>query len=186
MIRHILSATLISAISLSANAAQTLVPQKSKVDFSFKQMGVTVDGGFKNFSAKVDFDPAKPEKAQAEIIVDLASIDVGGSDGNAEAKKKSWFDVAAFPKATFIASSIKALGAGKFEAKGKLTIKGISRDITTQLTTKSEAGNLVVEGNLPILRLQYKLGDGVWADTDTVADQVIIKFKIALAGTAGK
>ncbi|MEN9657807.1 MAG: hypothetical protein RL571_1272 [Pseudomonadota bacterium] len=186
MIRHILSATLISAISLSASAAQTLVPQKSKVDFSFKQMGVTVDGGFKNFSAKVDFDPAKPEKAQAEIIVDLASIDVGGSDGNTEAKKKSWFDVAAFPKATFVASSIKALGAGKFEAKGKLTIKGISRDVTTQLTTKSEAGNLVVEGNLPILRLQYKLGDGVWADTDTVADQVIIKFKIALAGTAGK
>ncbi|MEJ2795226.1 YceI family protein [Iodobacter sp. LRB] len=186
MIRHILSATLLTALSFSANAAQTLVTQKSKIDFSFKQMGVTVDGGFKNFSAKVDFDPGKPEKAQAEINVDLASIDVGGSDGNTEAKKKPWFDVASFPKATFVASSIKALGNNKFEAKGKLTIKGISRDVSTQLTAKPEAGNLIVEGNLPILRLQYKLGEGVWADTETVADQVIIKFKIALAGTAGK
>lgn len=186
MIRHILSASLLTALSFSVSAAQTLVPQKSKVDFSFKQMGVAVDGGFKSFAAKVDFNPAKPEKAQAEITVDLASIDVGGSDGNTEAKKKSWFDVASFPKATFVASSIKALGNGKFEAKGKLTIKGITRDVSTQLTAKPEAGNLIVEGNLPILRLQYKLGDGVWSDTDTVADQVMIKFKIALAGTAGK
>jgi hypothetical protein len=36
---------------------------------------------------------------------------------------------------------------------------------------------------LPIKRLQYGVGDGSWKDTDTVADDVQIKFRI-VAGAA--
>ncbi|QLG88258.1 YceI family protein [Chitinibacter bivalviorum] len=185
MLRPLLLAALL-ATSIGAQAAQTLVPQKSKLGFVFSQMNTPVDGSFKNYTATIDFDPAKPEAASAQIVIDLASIDVGGPDGNAEAKKKAWFDVAANPKGTFTATTVKALGGGKFETKGKLTIKGISREVVGQMTAKQQGAELVLEGTVPLLRLNYKLGDGAWADTGTVADEVAVKYKLVLTGKAGK
>ncbi|GAB7126499.1 YceI family protein [Silvimonas sp. JCM 19000] len=171
--------------AVPALAAQTLVPAQSKIGFAFKQMNVPVEGSFKRFDAKVDFDPAKPEKTQANITVDLTSIDVGSADGNKTTQGKDWFNTSATPKATFVASSVKAVGGGKFEAKGKLTIKGITRDVTATLTSKADGANTDVEGSFPIQRLQFKIGDGDWADTGTVADEVTVKFKLVLAGKPG-
>ena len=37
-------------------------------------------------------------------------------------------------------------------------------------------------GVLPIKRLAFKIGDGEWADTSMVADEVQVKFKLALTG----
>ncbi|UXY16894.1 YceI family protein [Chitiniphilus purpureus] len=182
----LVAAVLATGLTLPALAAQTLVPAKSRLGFSFQQMGVTVDGGFKQYSAQVNFDPAKPETTQATFSVDLASIDVGGPDGNAEVRRKAWFDTAAHPKATFTAKSVKALGGGKFEARGPLVIKGISRDIVAQFTAKPAGSDLVLEGGFPVKRLQYRLGEGAWADTETVADDVHVKFRFTLTGKPGQ
>lgn len=181
---RILIATSLLIVGSSAIAAQTIVPQKSQINFAFSQMNTPVDGSFKNFTAKINFDPAKPATAKAEIIVDLASIDVGGPDGNHEAKKKAWFDTANTPKATFVATSVKALGGGKFETKGKLTMKGFTRDVVGSMTAKQVGNDLLLEGSVPLLRLQFKIGDGVWADTGTVADEVTVKYKLLLNGKA--
>ncbi|WP_288843068.1 YceI family protein [uncultured Deefgea sp.] len=183
MIRSLIAASLL-LIGSHAMAAQSLVNAKSQINFTFKQMNTPVDGNFKNFTAKINFNPAKPETAKAEIIVDLASIDVGGPDGNGEAKKKAWFDIASNPKATFTATSVKALGGGKFETKGKLMMKGISHDVSGTMMAKTLGNDLLLEGSIPVLRLQYKVGDGVWADTSTVADEVIVKYKLLVTGKA--
>ncbi|WP_028448528.1 YceI family protein [Chitinibacter tainanensis] len=185
LVRATLLATLLMT-TLGAHAAQTLVQAKSRLGFTFSQMNTPTEGLFKAYTATVDFDPAKPEAAKAQIIVDLNSIDVGGPDGNAEAKKKAWFDVAANPKATFTATSVKALGGGKFETKGTLNIKGITKEVVGQMTAKQQGAELVLEGNVPLLRLNYKLGDGAWADTGTVANEVTVKYKLVLTGKAGK
>lgn len=183
MIRTLFTTGLLM-LGQQAIAAQTIVPQKSQLNFAFSQMNTPVEGSFKSFTAQVNFDPAKPANAKAEIIVDLASIDVGGPDGNSEAKKKAWFDVAKTPKATFVATSVKALGGGKFETKGKLTMKGMTRDVVGTMTAKPVGNDLLLEGTVPLLRLQYKVGDGVWADTGTVADEVTVKYKLLLTGKA--
>ncbi|GAA5784779.1 polyisoprenoid-binding protein [Chitiniphilus shinanonensis] len=181
-IRFLAGAALAAVLAVPAFAAQTLAPGKSALGFTFKQMGVPVEGTFKTYTAQVSFDPAKPEAAQATFSVDLGSIDVGGPDGNAEARKKAWFDVATFPKATFTAKSVKALGGGKYEARGPLVIKGVSRDIVAQFTAKPVGSDLQLDGGFPLKRLQYKLGDGAWADTETVADDVQVKFRFTLTG----
>ena len=163
---------------------QTLIPAQSQMRFTFTQMGVGVEGGFKAFAARVSFDPAKPEAAQATITVDLSSIDVGGPDGNVTAKQKDWFDVVDFPAATFTAKDVKALGGNAFEARGPLVIKGVSRDIVAHFTAKPVGGNLELDGNFPVERLPFRLGEGAWADTKTVADDVQVKFRLTLRGRA--
>lgn len=152
---------------------------KSSVAAVFKQMNVPVEAKFKKFAATIDYDAAKPELAKASVEIDTASLDVGEAEMNKEVAKKDWFNSAQYPKATFVSSSIKPAGAGKMMVNGKLSIKGKSTDVSFPLTVKTEAGKQVFEGALPIKRLTYNIGEGEWKDTSMVADEVVIKFRVA-------
>jgi polyisoprenoid-binding protein YceI len=170
----------VALTATSAFAQQKVDAAKSRIRFVTKQMNVPVEGAFTKFDASVAFDPAKPEATKAEFQVDLGSIDLGSDDGNTEAKRKTWLNVDAFPKAKFVATAVKSLGPGKFEARGPLTIKGISQNIVAPFTLTESGGVRVVEGEFTLKRLQYKIGEGPWADTETVADDVLVRFRFTL------
>jgi polyisoprenoid-binding protein YceI len=175
---------LIAAAALAAplSFAQPLDLAQSRIGFTLKQLNVPVDGKFKQFNAKVDFDPAKPQTGKADITISTASIDLPTSDANEEARKKDWFNVAQYPTARFVSTSIKPLAAGRFQVAGKLTLKGVTRDVSVPFTSKAQNGLTVVEGMLPISRLTFKIGEGEWSDTGTVDETVQIKFRLALKG----
>lgn len=167
-------------VAFPAAAQQKIVPAKSSIRFVTRQMNVPVEGAFKRFDATVAFDPARPEATKAEFDVDLGSIDLGSDEGNTEAVRKTWLNVPAFPKARFVASSVKALGGGKYEAAGALTIKGTTQNVVAPFTLTEAGGMRTVEGQFPLKRLQFKIGEGAWSDTETVADEVLVRFKFVL------
>ena len=143
-----------AAFSMPACAQQKLLPAQSEISFTSKQMGVPVDGKFRKFEAEVAFDPKKPEAARIAFTIDLASVSLGAAETEAELAKADWFNTKAFPQASFQSTGVKALGGGKFEVAGKLVIK----------------------------RLDFRIGDGDWKDTSMVANDVQVKFKLALSG----
>ena len=169
-----------------ALAQQKLNPAQSDVSFTFKQMGVPVDGKFKKFDAQISFDAAKLDASKVTFTVDIASTTIGDPATDAELPKAPWFNTAKFPQATFVSSSIKALGAGKYEAAGKLSVKGLAQDVVVPITmTQTGTGAAAVTtavGSFAIKRLTFKIGEGEWADTSMVADPVQVKFKLALTG----
>ena len=165
-------------------AAQTVLYDKSRISCISRQENVLVEAQFRKFTAQIAFDPARPEAGRAQIEIDLDSFDIGFAEYNSDAKGKNWFDVRSFPRATFVSTSMRALGGGRFEVRGPLTIKGKTNDVVAPFTYKDDAGTGVFEGVFNIKRLQYNIGDGVWRDTRTVADDVQIKFRFAVA--AGK
>ena len=182
MIRFLpLALAAVSLLPLSAQAQQALVPAQSEVSFVSRQMGVPVEGKFKTFSAQVAFDPAKLATSQIAFTVDTGSADIS-REANAELPKATWFNVAAFPKATFQSSSIKRLDASKFEVTGKLSIKGLSSDVVVPVTLAQNGATTTATGAFPIKRLAFRIGEKEWADTSMVADEVQVKFKIALTG----
>ena len=154
---------------------------KSTVAFTSKQMGVPVDGDFKRFKAGISFDPAKPQAAQASIELDVASIDAGSKDANDEVVGKNWFNVKQFPTANFKSSAVKPLGGNRFELRGPLTIKGKTHEVVTPVSFRQDGANGVFDGSFTLKRLDYGLGEGQWADTETVANEVQIKFHIVAA-----
>jgi polyisoprenoid-binding protein YceI len=168
--------------TMAAHAQQKLVPAQSDIAFTTKQMGVPVEGHFKKFDAQIAFDPAKPEAGKIAFTVDIASATLGAPEADAELPKATWFNSAKFPQATFQSSAIKGLGGGKFEITGKLAIKGSSHDAVVPVTLSQSGGTTVANGVLTIKRLSYKIGENEWADTSMVADDVQVKFKLALTG----
>jgi len=171
-------------LAVPALQAAPLDAGKSQISFTMKQLNVPVSGSFKKFSGNVVLDLAKPETGKADISIDTSSISLPTAEAVGEAKKADWFNVAKFPSARFVSSSIKNLGGGKLQVAGKLTLKGNTRDVNATFTARQDGGFTVVDGALPVSRLAYKIGEGDWADTGTVADEVLIKFKVAIP--AGK
>jgi polyisoprenoid-binding protein YceI len=170
------------AVALAASAAPLKTdPAHSTVAAVFKQMNVPVEAKFKKFNAQIDYDAARPDAAKASVEIDTASLDVGEAEMNKEVAKKDWFNSAQFPKATFKSSSIKAAGPGKLNVSGQLSIKGKTADVSFPLAVKAEGGKQVFEGALPIKRLAFNIGEGEWKDTSMVADDVVIKFRVAAA-----
>lgn len=169
-------------MSATAFAQQAVVPAQSQITFVSKQMGVPVEGQFKKFDAQIAFDPAKLATSKVSFTVDTGSATLGVKESDAELPKPIWFNVPKFPQATFQSSAIKALGGGKYEVAGKLSIKGASQDITVPVTMTQSGASTTATGSFGIKRLAFKIGENEWADTSMVADDVQVKFKFALTG----
>ena len=174
-----LTATVITLYPASAQA-QTTDLAKSEISFGFKQENVPGTGKFKKFTTQISFDAGKPEATKANIEVDINSIDLGDDNWNRDVLGASWFNGKQFPKAVFIAASAKALGGGRFEAPGKFTLKGDTRDVVATFSAKADAGGTLLEGTVPLKRNDFKIGDGSWADTTVVANEVAVRFKVYL------
>ena len=70
----LLGLLLLTVMAVPAQAAVFNAVQldKSRLGFTFKEMGVAIKGGFNRFSAQLNFDPARPTAASATIDVDKA------------------------------------------------------------------------------------------------------------------
>lgn len=178
----LLAASLLTAAALPSLAQQKLLPAQSDVGFVVKQMGVPVEGHFRKFDAQISFDAALPASNKVAFTVDIASATLGAAEVDAELPKAVWFNTARFPQATFASSSFKALGGGKYEVAGKLSIKGQSRDVVVPLAMTQAGAVTIAAGTFPIKRLVFKIGENEWADTSLVADDVQVRFKLALSG----
>ena len=182
--KYLLILPLLFTIPLAQGAEYSvLLPQQSSITFVSKQMNVPVEGSFRKFTARIAVDPAKPETGKAHIEIDLAGIDTGSKEADDEVKGKDWFDTKNHPIASFTSTGIT--GKGQYQAAGKMTIKGKTQVIKAPFTLKQEGSLLLIEGAFPLKRLDFGIGSGVWGDTDVVADEVQVRFSLAVAA-AGK
>jgi len=163
-------------------AAAPIDASRSSLTATFRQMNVPVEGAFKRISGDVVFDVARPQDARAALDIDLASFDLGpGTEDYAvETRRKDWFDTTRFPRATFTLDGARALGGDRFEARGKLSLKGRVLDLVAQVVRRSESGVQVFEGQLPIRRLVFGIGEGEWRDPSVVADEVVVRFRLVV------
>jgi polyisoprenoid-binding protein YceI len=157
----------------------TVDPGKSQIGFAMRQMNVPTEGGFKRFSVKASFDPARPEAGRYQIEVDIGSIDTGTDDGDAEVRRPVWFDTARFPKASFVSKSVRREANGSFTVSGDLTVKGQTRPFSAPFTLARQAnGAFLAEGRFPIKRSDFGIGAGEW--NEVVDDVANVHFRILL------
>lgn len=167
------------ASALPATAVPVQIPPSS-LKATFTQFGVPVTGEFKTFSGKVHFNPAKPEQTRAEITVQTASFDLEDPMYNEAVAGEDWFASKAHPTAHFVVKSVKPEGK-RFTVQGDLTLRGVTRIIEFPAYFSRQGKITLFTGKARIHRLQFGIGQGDWADTALVEDDVIIDFKLVVA-----
>ena len=161
-----------------AFAAQTVDIERSEISFGFQQQGVPGGGKFQKFSAQATFVPSKPEITKARVDIDMTCVDLGDKGWNQDIQTASWFDTRQFPVSSIVVTGGKMLSPGRYESPGKLTLKGGAHDVVVSFRSRIEGGALVLEGDVPLKRVPFKVGDGAWADTSVVANEVSVRFKL--------
>ena len=159
-----------------------VVATGSEISFTTRQMGVPVEGKFGVFSARIALDPKAPQSGSVGLTIDTSSARFGAAMLDAEVSKPTWFSSSKFPQASFDSNQIKALGGGKFEVGGKLSIKGSVRDVVVPVQLTQSGASSTATGTLTIKRTQFKVGENEWADTSLLADEVVVKFRLQLTG----
>jgi polyisoprenoid-binding protein YceI len=183
--RLLLVPLLVLLIGASQVHGQGLLADKSEIRFVSKQLGVNVEGRFRKWRADIVFLPKDLAKSKADFEIELASIDLASDESETEIRSPQWFDTAKFPVARFASTSIRNVGADAFEVTGKLTMKGVTKDIVVPIAFKKDAnGNRVAEGSFPLKRMDYKVGEGIWSDTEMVANDVVVRFRMVLPPAA--
>ena len=181
-----LTLTLTLAIGTLAQAQSTqLLGTGSEIAFTTQQMGVPVEGRFGRFSARITLDPRQPEAGSVILNIDTSSARFGTAELDAELPKPVWLNAARFPQASFESTRIRAAGADRFEVRGKLAIKGLAHELTVpvQIARTAGPGGLgTASGSFTIKRLDFKVGEAEWADTSLLANDVRVRFKLALSG----
>jgi polyisoprenoid-binding protein YceI len=112
-------------------------PAHSHVEFAVKHMMIaTVKGRFGVVHGTVRTDDADPARGIAEIEIDVDSIDTREPQRDAHLRSADFFDVEKFPKITFRSSRITDVGGDRFKLSGDLTIHGVTRDVTLDVTSE--------------------------------------------------
>jgi polyisoprenoid-binding protein YceI len=188
-VKNLGTLALAAALTLAgacAAQAQTKPAQlqtaSSEIAFTTRQMGVPVEGKFSKFSATITLDPRKPETGSVAFMIDTGSARFGSAELDGEVPKATWLNVARFPQATFQSSGIKAAGPGKFEVTGQLNIKGAVQNVVVPVQLTQTGGSCTASGAFAIKRLDFKVGEAEWADTSMLANDIQIRFKLALTG----
>ena len=174
-------AVLVSGTALAAPAAATtwaVDTAKSTLGFTGQQSGAPFTGRFKTWTAAISFDPAHPETAQVLATVTVASATTDDAQKDEAMPGDDWFDASKFASATFQASGFTPKGGDAYEAKGKLSLRGITKDVDLPFTLTIAGNTAHAVGHATLVRTDFGVGQGAWTSGDTVALDVAIDLDL--------
>ena len=141
MNRHLirtLCAGLLLMASGSIQAVEYLIDTKGAhafIQFHIKHLGYSwLVGRFNTFSGSFEYDQRNPDAASITVDIDTASIDSNHAERDKHLRDDEFLNVEKHPKARFVSNSYRDLGNDKGELKGELTLNGVTRPITIDVT----------------------------------------------------
>ncbi len=165
----------------------------TNLEFGVKHMMITtVRGTFTQFDGTITVDPNNLLNSQVEGWVDLASVETRDANRDNHLRSADFFDAANYPRMTFVSKRITKVGGDEYKVTGDLTIKGVTKEFTFDVTSEgqfknpwgSEVWGLTAKGTLN--RKDFGLNWNVALETGglLVGEQVKINVEMELVKVA--
>ncbi len=170
-------------VALPASAAMwVLDPGLSQVVFKYHYGTDPYEGRFTNVQANFDIDPMRPGSCSFDVTINIENIDVDSPEVLDYLLDYELFDVDTWPTATFKAEKCRLTGVTSFESDGTLTIRDQTHPITFPFDLDIETCDGQVcfhlTSEVEILRLKYGVGQGYWANTAEVPNEVTVSVDV--------
>lgn len=153
----------------------------SEVGFHIDSFGVTfAKGQFEQVQSSMQFDLQQPERANAQVVLDINSISMSKPSLKAMVLGPDLFYADKYKTATFKSTQFKMLGNDRYQILGNLTLRGVTRPITfdAKLTPHSEHSELLnVEAHTIIRRSDFGMKKAMGGIGEKVNIQVIGQWK---------
>ncbi len=123
------------------------------LSFVVKQMGSDVSGTFPNWNADITFTTDATDN-HVRVEIDTTSLELGSV--TEQARSVDFFDVATHPTAVFEADILPATTG--YEAKGTLTLLGLTKPVTLPFTLEITGDTAKMAGTLTLDRREFEMG----------------------------
>jgi polyisoprenoid-binding protein YceI len=168
------------ACQAAAPTQYTQAPGSGSLGFSFEQAGARSQGSFKKFTTALAWDAANPATGTLQVTVQIDSLDTQDKDRDEALRGPDLFDAKKYATAKYVANSLAKRADGGLEAVGKLTLRGVTRDLRLPLTLKTTASGVELSGEVTLKRLEFGVGQGEWKSTEWVGDDVTLHYQVPL------
>jgi polyisoprenoid-binding protein YceI len=148
------------ALAAAPAPAWTVDKAASKVTFASSFDGGAFTGRFQRWDATIRFDPANLAASSVTATFDMASAVTGDAARDEALPQDDWFAAAKHPKAIFRATSFKALGGGRYQASGTLTIRGVTKPLTLPFSLAITGDTAKMNASVGLNRLAFGVGQG--------------------------
>ena len=173
--------TLSLLVTLSFASVQwSMQPKESQLTFVGTQAGAPFEGKFEKFTADIKFDPKDLAGSRFDVKIDIASVNTRDGERDDTLKSADLFAVKQYPTAQYVAEKFTDKGKGQYAATGKLTLRNVTKDVPIEFTFEEQATGGWLKGSASLKRLDFGVGQGDWKDTETVANEVKVKFALLL------
>lgn len=173
-----LTLTAVPVLAAAPAPVWTVDKAASKIGFSSSFGGEAFSGGFRTWDAQIRFDPKNLAGSSAVVTIDTSSVSTGDNDRDKTLPDVPWFASTQYPKATFRTQSFKALGGGRYQAIGTLTLRGVSKPLTLPFTLTIAGQNAKMTATMGLNRLAFGVGQGQWAKTDVIPSTVNLSISL--------
>lgn len=154
-----------------------------KLEFTAVQAGARFAGSFAEFAVDLDFDPAAPANGRLHVSIATASADTQDDDRDGILRSRDFFWSARHPEAVYRAAGFERDDQG-WRALGELTLRGVTRPVEVHFTIGAGEALLAMKGRAALRRLEFGVGQGDWASTEWIGDEVGIAFDLGLRPAA--
>jgi polyisoprenoid-binding protein YceI len=129
-------------------------PEASEISFRATSRLMNAEGRFARFSGDVVVDPAALGEARVALAIDAASIDTGIDMRDNHLRSSDFLDVERFPTVAFQSVRVEAAGR-RATVIGRLTLHGVTREITVPVDVQISSTALVASGEFIVNRGEY-------------------------------
>jgi polyisoprenoid-binding protein YceI len=178
LLRSLLPALLLALPLLSQN--RVFRPDETHTVLGFKASTLLFDvpGRFTRYKADIQGDPASLEGASVHLDIDAKSINTANGTRDEHLRTADFFDVAKYPRITFVSSAVKREG-DKVLVHGTLLMHGVSRELDLAFVAAegmNGAGTRTwsYRTTLPLDRLDFGVG------AESVAAKISLKRQVEL------
>ena len=130
--------------ALTPAHAETYVLESghTRAEFRVSHLGFSeMPGMFSDIKGRLEFDPAKPEQGSIEATINANSVTMNHAVLDGKLKGKDFFNTAKYPTITFKSTDIDRDGSASGTIKGNLTMLGVTRPVTLDVTFSKKAWN---------------------------------------------
>ncbi len=154
---------------------QRLTPDDtgSTIKFTIKNFGFATTGNFSGLKGSIMFD-ASNSHASFAVSINTASVNTNNQSRDKHLRKEEYFDVEKYPLINFVSFAISQTTPGKFLMQGKLTIKGVTKDISFPFTASAQKNGYLFTGSFKINRRDF----GVGGSSMVLADNLDVSLSI--------
>jgi len=133
-------------------------------------------GGWNDYNGTVELTDGTIESAKITMNIKMDSIFTVSTMLTETLHKDVWFNIAQFPEATFVSTSVEKADDG-YKVTGDLTIRGVTTNISFPAQIAIEGDQLKTQAKFALNRSSWGMTDTGLAD-DLIQDEVVVQFDV--------